>query len=218
MKSDSQIREEVIQELQWNPEVTDPDAIGVAVKDGAVTLTGAVSTYAQKWAAVRSASWVYGVKAVADELTVKPTGEPRDDSDIARAIAHILDNNTQIPEGKVHAQVRAGWVTLNGEVEWQYQRLEVERMVRNVRGVVGISNNIVVVTPKVSPDQVQAKIEEAFKREAEIDARHISVAVSDHTARLYGHVHSLNEANAARAAAASAPGIARVESHLVVIP
>jgi osmotically-inducible protein OsmY len=176
-----------------------------------------VSTYAQKFAAVRGASRVYGVKAVADELTVKPTGEPRDDSDIARAIAHILDNNTQIPEGKVHAQVRAGWVTLNGEVEWQYQRLEVERMVRNVRGVVGISNNI-AVTPKVSPDQVQAKIEEAFKREAEIDARHISVAVSDHTARLYGHVHSLNEANAARAAAASAPGIANVESHLVVIP
>ena len=218
MKSDSQIREEVIQELQWNPEVTDPDAIGVAVKDGAVTLTGAVPAYAQKFAAARAAARVYGVKAVADELTVKPTGAPRDDSDIARAIAHILDNNTQIPEGKVHAQVRAGWVTLNGEVEWQYQRLEVERMVRNVRGVVGISNNIVVVTPKVSPDQVQAKIEEAFKREAEIDARHISVAVSDHTARLYGHVHSLNEANAARAAAASAPGIARVESHLVVIP
>lgn len=113
--------------------------------------------------------------------------------------------------------MRAGWVTLNGEVEWQYQRLEVERMVQHVRGVVGISNNI-IVTPKVSPGQVQAKIEEAFKREAEIDARHISVAVSDHTASLYGHVHSLNEANAARAAAASAPGIASVESHLVVTP
>jgi osmotically-inducible protein OsmY len=182
MKSDSQIREEVIQELRWDPQVTDPDAIGVAVKDGAVTLTGAVSTYAQKFAAVRAASRVYGVKAVADELTVKPTGEPRDDSDIARAIAHILDNNTQIPEGKVHAQ-----------------------------------NNI-IVTPKVSPGQVQAKIEEAIKREAEIDARHISVAVSDHTASLYGHVHSLNEADAARAAAASAPGIASVESHLVVTP
>jgi osmotically-inducible protein OsmY len=217
MKSDSQIREEVIQELRWDPQVTDPDAIGVAVKDGAVTLTGAVSTYAQKFAAVRAASRVYGVKTVADELTVKPAGEPRDDSDIARAIAHILDNNTQIPEGKVHAQVRAGWVTLNGEVEWQYQRLEVERMVQHVRGVVGISNNI-IVTPKVSSGQVQAKIEEAFKREAEIDARHISVAISDHTARLYGHVHSLSEANAARAAAASAPGIASVESHLVVTP
>src|SRR5215472_13080958 len=95
MKSDSQVREEVIQELRWDPQVTDPDAIGVAVKDGAVTLTGAVSTYAQKFAAVRAASRVYGVKAVADELTVKPTGEPRDDSDIARAIAHILDNNTR---------------------------------------------------------------------------------------------------------------------------
>ena len=188
MKSDSQIREE-IQELRCDPQ----------------------------FAAVRAASRVYGVKAVADELTVKPTGEPRDDSDIARAIAHILDNNTQIPEGKVHAQVRAGWVTLNGEVEWQYQRLEVERMVQHVRGVVGISNNI-IVTPKVSPGQVQARIEEAFKREAEIDARHISVAVSDHTASLYGHVHSLNKVNAARAAAASAPGIASVESQLVVTP
>ena len=89
-------------------------------------------------------------------------------------------------------------------------------MVQHVRGVVGISNNI-IVTPKVSPGQVQAKIEEAFKREAEIDARHISVAISDHT-ELYGHVHSLSEANAARAAAASAPGIASVESHLVVTP
>jgi len=92
------------------------------LKDRAVILTGAVSTYAQKFAAVRAASRVYGVKAVADGLIVKPTGEPRDDSDITRATAHILDNNTQIPEGKVHAQVRAGWVTLNGEVEWQYQR------------------------------------------------------------------------------------------------
>ena len=216
MKSDSQVREEVIQELRWDPQVTDPDVIGVAVKDGAVTLTGAVSTYAQKFAAVRAASRVYGVKAVADELPVKPAGEPRDDSDIARAIAHILDNNTQIPEGKVHAQVRVGWVTLNGEVEW-YQRLEVERMVQHVRGVVGISNNI-IVTPKVSSGRVQAKIEEAFKREAEIDARHISVTVSDHTASLYGHVHSLSEADGARTAAASAPGIASMESHLIVTP
>src|SRR4029079_19704585 len=97
MKSDSQIREEVIQELRWDHQVTDPDAIGVAVKDGAVTCVRAVSTYAYKLAAVRAASRVYGVKAVADELTVKPTGEPRDDSDIARAIARFLDNHTQIP-------------------------------------------------------------------------------------------------------------------------
>jgi osmotically-inducible protein OsmY len=136
---------------------------------------------------------------------------------VARAIAHVLEWNTNIPEGQVQAQVQAGWVTLDGEVDWDYQRHEVDRMVRHVRGVVGITNNI-VVTPPVRPDRVQAEIEEAFKREAEIDARHINVEVSDHTAKLYGHVHSLNEATAAAAAAAAAPGVAKVESHLVVSP
>jgi osmotically-inducible protein OsmY len=217
MKSDSEIREDVIRELQWDPQVPDPEAIGVAVTDGAVTLTGNVPTYGRKLAAVRAASRVYGVKAVADELRVKLDTDPRDDSDIARAIAHVLEWNTQIPEGQVHARVQAGWVMLEGEVEWDYQRHEVERMVRNVRGVVGITNNI-LVKPRVSADQIEAKIEEAFKREAEVDARHIRVEVSDHTAKLHGHVHSLNEANAASVAAAAAPGVSRVESHLVVSP
>ena len=217
MKSDSEIREDVIRELQWDPQVPDPEAIGVAVTDGAVTLTGNVPTYGRKLAAVRAASRVYGVKAVADELRVKLDTDPRDDSDIARAIAHVLEWNTQIPEGQVHARVQAGWVMLEGEVEWDYQRHEVERMVRNVRGVVGITNNL-LVKPRVSADQIEAKIEEAFKREAEVDARHVRVDVTDHTAVLYGHVHSLNEASAARAAAASAPGVATVESHLVVSP
>ena len=217
MKSDSEIREDVIRELQWDPQITDPEAIGVAVKDGAVTLTGHTPTYSEKLAAARAAERVYGVKAVANDIKVKLSGEPRDDSDIAQAIAHVLENNTRIPEGKVRARVQAGWVTLDGEVEWDYQRREVERMVRNVRGVVGITN-IIVVKPRVSPGQIQAKIEEAFKREAEIDARHIWVQISDHTARIYGHVHSLTEANAATTAAASAPGVANVESHLVVSP
>ena len=217
MKSDSEIREDVERELRWDPQVSDPDAIGVGVKDGAVTLTGRVPTYGQKLAAVRAASRVYGVKAVADELQIKLFGEPRDDSDVAQAIAHVLQWNTNIPEGKVRARVQAGWVTLDGQVDWDYQRHEVERMVRHVRGVVGITNNI-GVTPQVTSDRVQAEIEEAFKREAEVDARHISVVVSDHTAKLYGHVHSLNEATAATSAAAAAPGVAGVESHLVVSP
>ena len=217
MKSDSEIREDVIRELQWDPQITDPEAVGVAVKDGAVTLTGHTPTYSEKLAAARAAERVYGVKAVANDIKVKLSGEPRDDSDIAQAIAHVLENNTRIPEGKVRARVQAGWVTLDGEVEWDYQRREVERMVRNVRGVVGITN-IIVVKPRVSPGQIQAKIEEAFKREAEIDARHIWVEISDHTARIYGHVHSLTEASAATTAAASAPGVANVESHLVVSP
>ena len=217
MKSDTEIRDEVTDELRWDPQITEPDAIGVAVTDGAVTLTGSVRTYSEKLAAARTAERVYGVKAVANELKVEVAGGPRDDSDIARAIAHVLENNVQIPEGKVHAQVEGGWVTLDGEVEWGFQRHEVERMVRQVRGVTGVTDSI-VVNPPTSPESVAAVIEETFKRRAEIDARHIRVEVSDHTARLYGHVHSLQEANAARATAAAARGISRVESHLVISP
>jgi osmotically-inducible protein OsmY len=182
-----------------------------------VTLTGHVSTYAQRLAAARAAERVYGVKAVANDLEVKLSGAPRDDSDIARAIAHVLEWNVQVPGGKVQARVSDGWVTLEGEVEYEYQRHEVERMVRNVRGVAGVAD-LITVKPPVSPEKVQTVIEDAFKREAEIDARHIRVEVSDHTARLYGHVHSLHEAAAASAAAAAAPGVATVESHLLVSP
>ena len=217
MKSDTEIRDDVIKELQWDPQITDPDAIGVAVTDGAVTLTGHVATYAEQLAAARAAERVYGVKAVANDLKVKLSGAPRDDTDIARAIAHVLEWNVQVPEGKVHARVQDGWVTLEGEVAYEYQRHEVERSVRQVRGVAGVTD-IITVNPPVSPERVQAVIEDAFRREAEIDARHIRVEVSDHTAKLYGHVHSLHEAAAARAAAAAAPGVATVESHLMVSP
>jgi Flp pilus assembly protein TadG len=109
MKSDSEIKEDVINELRWDPQITEPEAIGVAVQDGAVTLTGHVSTYAQQLAAARAAERVYGVKAVANDLTVKLSGAPRDDSDIARAIAHVLEWNVQVPEGKVQARVSGGW-------------------------------------------------------------------------------------------------------------
>ena len=217
VKSDSEIREDVINELQWDPQITEPDAIGVAVTDGAVTLTGHVSTYAQRLAAAHAAERVYGVKAVANDLKVTLAGAPRDDSDIARAIAHVLEWNVQVPEGKVHARVSDGWVTLEGDVEYDYQRHAVERSIRQVRGVVGVTDTI-AVRPPVSPERVETVIEDAFRREAEIDARHIRVEVADHTAKLYGHVHSLHEAAAARAAAAAAPGVATVESHLVVSP
>jgi osmotically-inducible protein OsmY len=217
MKTDAEIKEDVIRELRWDPQLTEPDAIGVAVKDGAVTLTGHTSSYAEKLAAARAAERVYGVKAVANDLEVKLPGAPRDDSDIATAIAHVLDNNVQIPPGRVQARVQAGWVTLEGDVEHAFQRREAERMVRQVRGVAGVTD-MITVTPPVSPERVEETIEDTFRREAEVDARHIRVEVSDHTARLYGHVHSLKEASAARAAAASAPGVATVESHLLVSP
>jgi len=217
MKSDTEIREDVIRELQWDPRVRDPDAIGVAVKDGAVVLTGHASTYAEKLAAARAGARVYGVRAVADDVEVRLSGEPMDDEDIARAIAHVLESNTQIPEGDAIARVQSGWVSLDGQVEYDFQRREVERMVRHVRGVIGITNDI-TVSPPVSAERVQAEIEEAFKREAEVDARHIRVEVSEHTATLYGHVHSLHEATAAAAAAAAAPGVAKVESRVRVSP
>src|SRR6201996_4648739 len=217
MKSDSELKEDVINELRWDPQITDPEAIGVAVQDGAVTLTGHVSTYAQRLAAARAAERVYGVKAVANDLKVQLSGAPRDDSDIARAIAHILEWNVQIPEGKVHARVENGWVTLDGEVDYAYQKREVERMVNHVRGVAGV-RNFITVRPPASPEAVDAAIEQAFKREAEVDARHVKVEVTDTTAKLYGHVHARGGASPAAAAAAAAPGIAEVDSHLVVTP
>jgi osmotically-inducible protein OsmY len=217
MKTDAEIKDDVIQELRWDPQISEPDAIGVSVKDGAVTLTGRTSTLAERLAAARATERVYGVKAVANDLTVSLSGIPRDDSDIATAIAHVLDNNVQIPAGQVQAEVQAGWVTLRGQVEYDFQRREAERMVRNVRDVVGVTD-LITVNPPVTPERVEEAIEDTFKREAEVDARHIRVEMSDHTAKLYGHVHSLHEANAAKAAAAASPGVATVESHLLISP
>ncbi|HZC61156.1 MAG TPA: BON domain-containing protein [Streptosporangiaceae bacterium] len=217
MKTDAQLKDDVIEELRWYPQISDADAIGVGVKDGAVILSGHVPSYAEKLAAARAAERVNGVKAVANDLKVDLPGAPRDDVDIAEAIAHVLEWNVQVPEDRVHATVEHGWVTLEGNVDHDHQRREVERMVRHVRGVTGLLNNI-TVRPPANPAQVQTLIEEMFKRQAEADAVHIRVEVSDHTARLYGQVHSLQEANAAQAAAASAPGVASVESHLVIAP
>jgi osmotically-inducible protein OsmY len=217
MKTDAEIKDDVIRELRWDLQITDPDAIGVAVKDGAVTLTGHTPTYAETLAAARAAERVYGVKAVANDLKVQLAGMPRDDSEIATAIAHVLDNNVQIPPGQVHARVKDGWVTLDGNVKYDFQRREVERMVRNVRDVIGVTD-LIAVTPPASPERIREAIEDTFRREAEVDARHVSVDITDHTARLYGHVHSVKEASAARAVAAAAPGIAKVETHLVISP
>jgi osmotically-inducible protein OsmY len=217
MKTDAQLKDDVIEELRWDPQISDADAIGVGVKDGAVILSGHVPSYAEKLAAAQAAERVNGVKAVANDLKVELPGAPRDDVDIAEAIAHVLEWNVQVPEDRVHATVEHGWVRLEGDVDHDHQRREVERMARHVRGVTGLLNNI-TVRPPANPAQVQTLIEEMFKRQAEADAVHIRVEVSDHTARLYGQVHSLQEANAAAAAAASAPGVASVQSHLVIAP
>jgi len=214
MRSDAEIRNDVVDELRWDPQIPEPDAIGVAVTDGAVTLTGHVPTYAQKLAAVRAAE---RVEALANEIKVELAGMGRDDADIVAAIAPILDWDVQIPEGAVHARVENGWVILAGEVRYDFQRREVERMVRQVRGVTGVTNAI-TVKPPASPAGARTAIGDALRRAAEVDARQIRVEVSGRTAKLYGHVHSMREAAAAKASAAAAPGVASVESHLVVTP
>jgi osmotically-inducible protein OsmY len=217
MKTDAELRDDVMEELRWDPQVAEPENIGVAATDGAVTLTGHTTTYADKLAAARAAERVYGVKAVANDLRIHLAGSPRDDTDVAKAIAHVLEWNVNIPDGRIQARVQNGWVTLDGHVDYDFQRREVERMVDHVRGVVGVTDEL-VLTPPASPFEVESQIQDAFERDAGVDARQVSVQVSDRTARLYGHVHTLREADAARAAAAAAPGVARVESFLTVIP
>lgn len=217
MKTDAEIKEDVTRELRWDPEVPQAEAIGVALEDGVATLTGHASTYGEKLAAEKAAARVYGVKAVANRMEVRLAGARRDDSDIARAIANVVEWNTNIPTGQVKARVDSGWVTLEGTVDYGFQRKELERMVRHVTGVVGIADSV-RVRPPVSEAEVERKIAEAMRRNAELDARSIKVEFSDDTARLYGHVHSLHEELAARVAAAASPGVARVESHLQVVP
>lgn len=214
--SEKALKVEVERELEWDPMVNE-SSVGVFVKNGAVTLTGHVSSYSEKWAAVRAAERVYGVRAVADEIKVElPTSSVRDDVDIAQAVARTLRWNTLVPED-VKAEIRNGVVTLRGEVEWSYQRNEAERAVRNITGVTGVTN-LIVVKPKVKAAEIEKRIAEALQRHAELDARQIRVTARNGTVEIHGHVHSLHEKKIAEQAAASAPGIVNVENKLVVTP
>ena len=216
MDNDQELKQEVERELEWDPKV-DAANVGVVVTDGAVTLTGYVSTYAEKLAAVRAAERVYGVTAVADEIEVRPSGKNvQDDTTIAEAIKHAFEWSTIIPD-TVQAEVRNGGVTLRGDVEWEWQRQAAERTVRDIRGVRWISN-LITVKPKVKASAIEERVAEAIKRSAELDARSISVTTDNGTVHLRGHVHSLYEKRVAESAAASAPGVPRVDNEIVVTP
>jgi len=210
-RTDQEIQTDVLAELRWDLGTPAKD-IGVAVKDGVVTLTGTVDTYLNKWRAEQAAHYVTGVTAVANDVAVRTIGE-RTDSDIAAAAVHALKWNTSIPADQIHVTVDKGWVTIKGEVEWQYQKQEVERVIRPLWGVKGVSN-LITVKPLASPADLKRKIEDALVRSAQVDAKSITVEVLGSKAVLKGRVRSWAEREEAERTAWLAPGIAAVDNQI----
>ncbi|MCT8177102.1 BON domain-containing protein [Variovorax sp. CY25R-8] len=215
MKTDTQLRDDIQAELAWAPDVKSSD-IGVIVKDGVVTLTGHLAHYAEKYAIERAVQRVHGVKALAVELTVKlPFDNQRTDADIALAAERALEWNVLVPDGKIRPMAEKGWLTLTGEVEWEYQRSAAEIAVRNLMGVTGVSN-LVKVKPKVTPADVEKKIHEALSRQAEREANKLSITVDGSQVTLRGTVHSWTERDAVQGAAWATPGVSVVVNDLLV--
>ena len=216
MKTDTQLQRDVMEELKWEPSVSEKE-IGIAVKNGVVTLTGFVDSYAQKYAAERAASAVAGVKAVAEELQVKlPSVYSRTDTELAHAVVNALKWDIQVPDDKITATVENGWVELRGDVEWQYQKSAAAAALRNLTGMKGVANVIRVKPKRASAYEVSEKIKDSLRRSAELDSDKITVEAKDGTVTLRGSVRSFAERKDAEAAAWRAPGVSVVEDNLTV--
>jgi osmotically-inducible protein OsmY len=213
MKSDSELRHDVERELEWDPSI-DARNIGVMAKNGVVTLTGNVSSYSDKWRAERIAKRVAGVTALANDIEVRLSKE-RTDADIAESARLTLKLDNRIPVDRVKVIVDHGWITLEGTVDFYYQKSAAESDVRYLTGVRGVTNAL-AVTPKVSPAEVRMKIEEALKRSAQLDAGRIMVETEGSKVILSGNVRSWAEREEAELAAWAAPGVSQVENRIKV--
>jgi len=215
MKTDSEIKKDVLDELMWQPNI-DQTQIGVIVENGIVTLSGVVDSYAKKVAAEQAVKFVKGVKAVADDIEVKyGLDYKKTDKEIAKAVVNALEWNSSVPDNKVSIEVSDGRVYLGGEVQWYYQKDAAKRAVENLLGVKSVINNI-TLKQAVEPSEIKQKISKAFERMADLEAKNIKVEVEGHTVRLKGKVHSHAEKEEARKTAYYAPGVYEVDNELEV--
>lgn len=209
------LRDQVLSELEFEPSV-EAAHIGVAVENGVVTLTGHVGSYAEKLAAERIVQRLKGVRAIAQEIEVRfPADKKTDDDEIAQRALKIIAWDTTIPDDKIKIKVQKGWITLTGEVDWYYQRSAVETGVRKLSGVTGITNSI-TVKPKVQAGDIKLRIENALKRNAELEAEKIHVLVSGGRVTLEGKIKAWHERTVAERAAWAAPGVVAVVDHLAM--
>lgn len=216
MNEDLQLQKMVIDELEFEPSVKAAH-IGVSARDGVVTLSGHVESYAEKFAAERAARRIKGVKAIAQELEVQlPFEHKTADDEIAARAVHLLDWDVAIPRGRISVKVEHGIVTLNGAVDWAYQRAEAEYDVRKLTGVKGVINDIMIV-PRADIEDVRAKIRAALERNAELEANNITVSVADGKVTLGGKVKAWTEREAAERAAWSVAGVRQIEDHIELV-
>ena len=214
-KTDTQLQADVLAELKYEPSVKVTD-IGVLVKDGVVTLNGYATTFSEKWGAVRSAKRVAGVKAIADDIEVKLSNSlGRTDGEIAAAAANQIEWSWTVPTKSVQVTVREGWITLEGQVEWWYQKDAAESAVRHLSGVKGVSNSI-SIKPKVTSTDVETAIKAAFERNALVDAKRIHAETSGSKVVLRGKVPNYAEREEAERVAWAAPGVFSVDNQLTV--
>jgi len=217
MKSDAQIQRDILDELQWEPSI-EANEIGATFNEGVATLTGHASTYHEKVMAERVTKRIHGVKAVANEIEVRIHGfGERTDADIAKSAIDALKWKLTVPDDRIKASVTKGWVTLEGEVDWYYQKEAAEEAIRYLPGVRGVVDQI-AIKPGVSAAEVKSRIEAAFHRSADIDAKAIRVETHDRKVTLRGNVHSFSERQEAERTAWAAPGVKQVENLISVIP